>query len=647
VDATVADHLIGRLLDGRYTAQERIAVGGMATVYVAHDNRLDRLVALKVMHPAFAHDQEFVRRFHREANAAARLNSPHAVSVLDQGQENTAHGPVIYLVMELVRGHTLRQVIGTSGALEVGAAVDVIEQMLDALAAAHAAGIIHRDIKPENILIGTDGRVKVADFGLARPVTQPTQATTSGTVMGTVGYLAPEQVSDGRADTRSDVYAAGVVLFEMLTGKPPHTGENPMSVAYQSVHGDVPAPSTLVGGIPPALDAFVVRSTARDPGARPNDGAAMLAELRLILPYLPTSRGHDEDSYAGYSRWAASSGYRPGAEPPRSTTLYSGGSGGGSRPDDDDFYPGGGRPRSRRGPLLAGGALLALALIVLTVALLAGGGDGKVGVPPLVKTSKMAAEQMLGQAGLTATYAAAINSPVVPAGEVISQEPESGARVAHGSTVRLTLSLGPAAVVVPSVAGLSETDARAALTQARISVREPPQKINDNTMNAGLAIRTDPAVGSKVAPGSAVTLFLSTGPNMVQIPPTVLGTDFASASSILARLGLTAVEDDEIMPGVDAGQVYQAAPGVGQAVPFGSKVTLSVSIGGDPGDGSGQIVVVPNVKGKSLDDAMGILENAGLNPDVGFFHGNKVNGTDPPAGTHVARGSTVHLKTHL
>jgi eukaryotic-like serine/threonine-protein kinase len=646
VDATVADHLIGRLLDGRYTAQERIAVGGMATVYLAHDNRLDRLVALKVMHPAFAHDQESVRRFHREATAAARLNSPHAVSVLDQGREDGAHGPVIYLVMELVRGHTLRQIIGTTGPMEVGSSVDVIEQILQALAAAHAAGIIHRDIKPENILISPDGRVKVADFGLARPVTQPTQAVTQGMVMGTVGYLAPEQVSDGRADTRSDVYAAGIVLFEMLTGHPPHKGENPMSVAYQSVHGDVPAPSTLIDGVPPALDAFVVRAAARDPEARPADGGAMLAELRAILPYLPTNRARDENSYAGYSRWAASGDYRPetGGQP----RPASGGRGG-LDAADDEFYPGGGRPRpSRRGPLLAGAALLALALLVGVLALRTVGGDGKIGVPLLVKTSKADAEQTLRQAGLTVSYAPAVNSTIVPTGQVVSQQPASGARVSRGSAVRLTLSLGPPAVTVPSVAGLSETEARAALTQYQLNVKEPPQKINDDKTLAGRAIRTDPQAGTKLPPDSSVVLFLSTGPSSAQVPPSIIGRDFADATSILTALGLTTTEVDQMDAVVPAGQVFQSSPAVGQTVQAGQTVTLFVSTGtNDPGDGSGQMVTVPSVKGKSFDDATSILEQAGLEVDSSFFHGDRVTGTDPPAGTQVERGSTVHLKTHL
>lgn len=289
MDATVADPVIGRLLDGRYTAQERLAVGGMASVYIAHDNRLDRMVALKVMHPNLMHEPDFVARFHREARAVAKLNSPRVVQVMDQGAAQTPVGVLNYLVMELVRGRSLRQHLGTHGRLAPYEAIDIMEAIAEALAAAHLAGIIHRDIKPENILLGDDGQVKVADFGLARPISQPTAALTQGVVMGTVGYLAPEQVTHGVADYRSDVYAAGVVLFEMLTGQLPHTGATPMSVAYQSVHSEIPAPSTIAGGIEPELDHLVLRATARRPDERPSDGVALLDEVRRVVPLIADS----------------------------------------------------------------------------------------------------------------------------------------------------------------------------------------------------------------------------------------------------------------------------------------------------------------------------------------------------------------------
>ncbi|MCM3923748.1 protein kinase, partial [Frankia sp. AiPs1] len=357
----MADPVIGRLLDGRYTAQERLAVGGMATVYVAHDNRLDRLVALKVMHPNLNHDPEFVSRFHREAKAVARLNTPRVVSVLDQGSDHTPAGLINYLVMELVRGRSLRQHLGTRGRLPVAEAVEIIEPVMEALAAAHDAGIIHRDIKPENILLGDDGQVKVADFGLARPLGQPTQALTDGVVMGTVGYLAPEQVTLGTADTRSDVYAAGVVLFESLTGHLPHSGATAMSMAYQSVHGDVPAPSTIVEGVPAELDGLVLRATARDPSRRPADGAALLDELHRIGPYLPAPDAYQtgftdeveriglmgpppDNPGPGHTRSFQSTGYDTGYDDPHGAAAFTDAKSGRPRAGLAAHDPGAGPP---------------------------------------------------------------------------------------------------------------------------------------------------------------------------------------------------------------------------------------------------------------------------------------------------------------
>ncbi|CAM5360660.1 Stk1 family PASTA domain-containing Ser/Thr kinase [Streptomyces tanashiensis] len=237
MDTTLQDPLVGRLLDGRYRVDARIAVGGMATVYRAVDTRLDRVLALKVMHPALATDAAFVERFIREAKSVARLAHPNVVGVFDQGAE----GAYVYLAMEYVAGCTLRDVLRERGALSPRAALDILEPVLAALGAAHRAGFVHRDMKPENVLIGDDGRVKVADFGLVRAVGSAT--ATTGSVLGTVSYLAPEQIEHGTADTRADVYACGVVLYEMLTGGKPHSGDTPAQVLYQHLNTDVPAPS--------------------------------------------------------------------------------------------------------------------------------------------------------------------------------------------------------------------------------------------------------------------------------------------------------------------------------------------------------------------------------------------------------------------
>src|SRR5690348_14449340 len=269
----------GRLLEGRYRIGPRIARGGMASVYEATDIRLDRTVAVKVMHPGLGDDDDFAARFVREARAAARLTHPNVVGVFDQGDDDGT----VFLVMELVPGHTLRDVIRKESPLPPSRALAVLDPVLSALAAAHRAGLILRDVKPENVLIADDGRVKVADFGLAKAVSADTQHTaTGGVLIGTVSYLAPELVVDGRADARADVYAAGVVLYELLTGRKPHEGASPIQVAYKHVHEDVPSPSTVVPDLPAYVDALVARATARDRSHRPADARVLLHQVHRV-----------------------------------------------------------------------------------------------------------------------------------------------------------------------------------------------------------------------------------------------------------------------------------------------------------------------------------------------------------------------------
>ncbi len=279
MDTTLQDPLVGRVLDGRYHVESRLARGGMATVYLALDRRLDRTIAIKVMHPQLAEDEEFVSRFIREAKSAARLSHPNVVAVYDQGADDGT----VFLAMEHVAGRTLRDLMREKGRLSARQSLEVMESVLAALGAAHHAGIVHRDVKPENVLLADDGRIKVADFGLARAVSGATSHTSAtGVLMGTVAYLSPEQVERGVADPRSDVYAAGILLFEMLTGAKPYDGETAIQVAYRHVHDDVPAPSSMVPGLPAALDALVARATSRDPDGRPDDARRFLAELAQV-----------------------------------------------------------------------------------------------------------------------------------------------------------------------------------------------------------------------------------------------------------------------------------------------------------------------------------------------------------------------------
>lgn len=291
MESTVTDPLVGRVLDGRYRVAARIARGGMATVYRATDARLDRVVAVKVMHPGLGDDAGFARRFVREARSAARLSHPNVVAMYDQGEDDG----LLYLVMEYVEGWTLRDLMRERGRLQPADALALLEPVLCALAAAHAVGIVHRDIKPDNVLISDDGQVKVADFGLARAVTATSATTaTGGLLMGTVSYLAPEIVLDGTADARCDVYAVGVLLAEMLTGRKPHDGDSPIQVAYKHVHDDVPPPSQVLAGLPPSVDDLVLRATTRQPERRLADARELLRDVRQVRHRLATRVEHHE-----------------------------------------------------------------------------------------------------------------------------------------------------------------------------------------------------------------------------------------------------------------------------------------------------------------------------------------------------------------
>ena len=283
MDTSLADTLVGRVLDGRYRIQERIARGGMATVYRALDTRLDRLVAVKVMHSTLAEDPEFVSKFTREAKSAARLSHPNVVAVFDQGSD----GGVVFLVMEYVDGATLRDLIRERGRLSPRQSLDVIAPVLSALDAAHRAGIVHRDIKPENVLISSEGRVKVADFGLARAIAASHLTATTGLLIGTAAYLAPEQIEHGTADARTDLYAAGIVLYELLTGTPPFIGATPMAVIFKHVHESVPPPSLVRPEVSKPLDALVLDATRRDPEERPPSADALLEQLEAVSRTLP------------------------------------------------------------------------------------------------------------------------------------------------------------------------------------------------------------------------------------------------------------------------------------------------------------------------------------------------------------------------
>jgi len=596
----VDDRLLGRLLDGRYRLDAPIARGGMATVYAATDTRLDRPVAVKVMRPGLADDPEFVERFAREARAAARLSSPEVVAVHDQGTD--AGTGTAYLVMERVSGGTLRDVLRERGALPPAAALDLLEPALVALAAAHAAGLVHRDVKPENVLLSADGRVKVADFGLARAIETSSVTASTGVLIGTVAYLAPEQVEHGRTDTRTDVYAAGILLFELLTGAPPYASESPMTVAYRHVHEDVPPPGRLVEGIPAGLDDLVVRATRRDPAARPVDAGAFLAELRAVRADLGDVPAGPVVRRAG----------APTLVVPRSELA-------------------GPRPTRRRRRAL--GVLAAL----VVVAALAGGWWALVGrwtdAPAVVGLTETQARETLSAGGFTVEELPAVHSDRVAEGSVLDQDPVADGRVVEGGTVTLTTSLGPDRREVPQVAGRSREQAVAALDE--VGLKPGPVSEAFSELPVGAVVRTDPGQGASLRPGTQVALVLSKGVEMLGVPD-VQGASRADAERAITQAGFTPAVTEVFSEDVERGRVADQSPSSGRA-PRGTEVALEISRGPE-------LVPVPDVVGQDREAAQAALEAAGLTVRVTAIPGpGRVRSTDPEAGAQVRKGSRVTM----
>jgi beta-lactam-binding protein with PASTA domain/serine/threonine protein kinase len=634
------DPLLGRLLDGRYRIEQAIARGGMATVYVATDTRLDRLVALKVMRPALAEDPDFVERFGREARAAARLSSPAVVAVHDTGTD-PATGTA-YLVMEYLAGGTLRDLMHERGAVPPARALQLFEPVLRALAAAHAANLIHRDVKPENVLLADDGRIKVADFGLARAVETSNFTATTGLLIGTVAYLAPEQVEHGVADPRTDVYAAGIMLWEMLTGFAPYRSDSPLTVAYRHVNEDVPPPGAVADGIPAALDDLVVRATRRDPAARPVDAGAFLAEVRAVRGDLPpppeetlvlpraslppvvaaqvrTPPALPAQAPAGPPvRAAGSTRVGPATPPPVRTA--------------DDAPPAPARPRRSRQ-----GLVWSLVVALLAAAALTGGwylGSGRyTEMPPVLGLDQAAASAQLELAGLQVALAPEEFSEDMPAGTVLDQDPAPNSRVRKTGTVTLVLSKGPDRRPVPDVAGKDRAAAEAALGEVGLRVGEVPEEFSDRPK--GTVLRTDPPAGERLRPDSAVALVVSKGLEMLPVPD-VRGRSQADAGKRLKAAGFVSSVSEVFSESASKGVVVGQEPS-GRSAPRGATVKLTVSKGPE-------LLTIPDLGGKPRDEAEAALEALGLQPRVVAIPGpGTVRSSQPAAGEKVRRGSTVTL----
>ncbi|GAA0277061.1 Stk1 family PASTA domain-containing Ser/Thr kinase [Streptomyces polychromogenes] len=635
MDTTLDDPLVGRMLDGRYRVDARIAAGGMATVYRALDTRLDRVLALKIMHPDLASDAAFVDRFIREAKSVARLAHPNVVAVFDQGTD----GPYTYLAMEYVSGCTLRDVLRERGALQPRAALDILEPVLAALGTAHRAGFVHRDIKPENVLIGDDGRVKVADFGLVRSVDAATQTT--GSVLGTVSYLAPEQIEDGVYDARVDVYACGVVLYEMLTGSKPHTGGTPAQVLFQHLNEDVPPPSAAVPGLPAALDELVAGATARTPGLRPADAAALLGMTREARARLgeaaldavpPQARAAERSSAEDRTGVIPRPLAGPGAQEPvlHHTSRL-------ERP----YVPAPQTPpaprRPRRGMfLVVAGILLALG-IGAGVWYINSGQFTK--VPNLLGKTEEQARAELSAAGLGIKKVDRKFSEAFERGTVMNSDPAGGKRIKGNGAVTLTVSRGPEVVSVPDLKGRPLEDAKAELTKAGLAPGIVTQAFSQDVAQ-GSVISTDPAGGQKRAPDTAVALQVSKG-RPVPVP-NVTGQPADQARAALEALGLkVATAPDQVNAPSPAGTVANQSVGAGAQAAAGDTVTLTLSKGPRP-------VPVPNVAGQDVDVARKTLEALGFKVKVErpfLSFSSTVDTQSVPAGQSVPEGSTITIKT--
>ncbi|MFF2350283.1 Stk1 family PASTA domain-containing Ser/Thr kinase [Kitasatospora sp. NPDC058115] len=587
------DPLIGTLLDGRYRVERRIAAGGMSTVYQGNDTRLDRIVALKVMHPSLAGDTAFTTRFIREAKAVARLAHPNVVNVFDQGAD-AGH---VFLAMEYVPGGTLRDLLRDRGALSVRAALDVLEPVLAALGAAHRAGLVHRDVKPENVLITDDGLVKVADFGLVRVLNAADGATTSttataGTVLGTVSYLAPEQIRPGaETDQRVDVYAAGILLYEMLTGSRPHTGENPVQVMYRHLHEDIPPPSAAVPGVTPELDAIVAGACARDRAHRPHDAVELLAALQRVRRGLTPDQLDAEPPAAtrpgpGYPAGEATSVLTPVLLPPpveRTSVL--------DVPPDVmdqllteprpyDEPPPERAPRPPRARRTRSGARrlprgpLIWTAVVLAVALLVGGATYAISgavygtVPGVLGKNRTEAERILDAAGMHGKVSE-VYSESVPAGQVMAATPGVGTRTRKSDAVTLTVSRGPKRIAVPDVVGRPSAQAASALTGAQLTAGTVTETYND-TVAEGSVISSSPAAGQQVPENTPVALVVSKG--MVPVPD-VTGMSKEAAEKALQAAGFSMQSNGVNLFGT--GKVTGQSPAAGERRPQRTVVTVN------------------------------------------------------------------------
>ena len=670
----VTDPLIGRLVDSRYEIVDRLARGGMATVYRAHDRRLDRTVALKPMHVHLADSPDFVSRFRREARAAARLSNPGVVAVYDQGSLDG----VAYLVMEYVEGPTLRDLIA-AGPLSVKEALGLVAQLLRPLGAAHRAGLVHRDIKPENVLLPSDGSVaKVADFGLARAVTEVTQ-TTTGNVLGTVAYLAPELITSGDSTSRADVFSAGVVLYELLTGEQPFTADSPIQIAFRNVHEDVPLPSKLVPDMPADVDELVATMTRREPQDRPADADEALALLRNVVDELTDSelsvrRGGGTGSIrtqqvmtanAQAARSAIDNDPQESEDEALSEDSTHAGMRTVSLPIGSIGPDAKGRTRALSRKAVAADAQRTTAVptrgrgpgdlkrrtaIIVGLLAVAGTGAGatwyltvgpgrRVPVPNIVGMSEDQAQLALEKQGLDWGTPTRAYSDTVPAGSVVSCQPKVGQKVGLGQAVTAVISRGVETKTVPDVVGKTKDQASAVIKGAGLTLGDVTEQYSAS-VDSGKVISSDPKAGKVIEHTAKISIVVSKGKEPATIPD-VTGQSEDEAKKTLEDAGLKKGKvSKDYSDSVAKGNVISSSPIAGASGYYkGDSVDLTISKGPEK-------VTIPDVTGKGQDEAKKILEEAGLKVEVNKRLGGPfgtVRSTDPAPGSSVKPDSKVTI----
>jgi eukaryotic-like serine/threonine-protein kinase len=567
------------LIDGRYRVLSRLGSGGMADVYLAHDQLLGREVAVKVLHRHFAEDQEFVERFKREASSAAALSHPNIVGIFDRGEWNGTY----YIAMEYVAGRSLKTVVHEQGALDPAAAIDIVTQILRAARFAHKRGVIHRDLKPHNVILDEEGRARVTDFGIARA--GASDMTLTGSIMGTAQYLSPEQAQGYAVSAASDIYSVGVILYELLTGVVPFEGETAVAIAFKQVSATPRPPSELNPALPPSLDAVVLRALAKDPIERYADDDELIAALqqeRELLPaYSPSPLdGHPAQAY----------------EPPTGVMLAAPALPYDDHPPEDEDA----RRRRRRWWWWGLAALVVAGLAVAAVLLLTPA--GKVTVPEVAGRSEQSADEILRREGLNPVPQLQ-SSSTFPAGLVISQSPTAGRRVDNGSRVNLVVSGGPASAPVTEVEGLSEADAIKKLKKAGFKPRTTKEA--SPTVQAGKVIGTNPPAGTVEQLGSGVEVLVSSGPAPVNVPD-VTGESLTTAEASLTNAGLSVGTVTKKASSTQSPEtVLSQSPAGGTSVKAQGKIDLTVAE-------APKEAAVPNVVGESKALATATLQEAGF-----------------------------------